>query len=94
MAKSALVAMDEFNLFGSRGGDSSVIHVMPDTINCCTTILTCMLPRESNSKETDAALLSIISYPAFALDDMELVNITRNQILTKLQGTCSSFYVI
>ena len=45
-----------------------------------------MLPRESNSKETDAALLSIISYPAFALDDMELVNVTRQEILTKLQG--------
>ncbi len=44
------------------------------------------MPRESNSKETDAALLSIISYPAFALDDMELVNLTRQEILTKLQG--------
>ena len=93
MAKSALVAMDELDLFGSRGGDASVIHVMPDTINWCNTILTCLLPRESNSKETDAALLSIISYPAFALDDMELVNLTRNQILTKLQGRygCSRF---
>lgn len=59
---------------------------MPDMIQWCNTILTCMLPRESNSKETDAALLSIISYPAFALDDMELVNLTRNEILTKLQG--------
>jgi phosphorylase kinase alpha/beta subunit len=87
MAKSALVAMDELDLFGSRGGDCSIIHVLPDTINWCNTILTCMLPRESNSKETDAALLSIISYPAFALDNIELVNLTRNQILTKLQGT-------
>ena len=93
MAKAALEALDELDLFGSRGGDSSIIHVMPDTINWCNTILTCMLPRESNSKETDAALLSIISYPAFALDDMELVNLTRNEILTKLQGRygCSRF---
>lgn len=86
MAKAALQALDELDLFGSRGGDASVIHVMPDTVQWCNTILTCMLPRESNSKETDAALLSIISYPAFALDDMELVNLTRNVILTKLQG--------
>ncbi len=41
---------------------------MPDTIYWCNTILQCMLPRESNSKETDSALLSIISYPAFAVN--------------------------
>lgn len=87
MAKAALQALDELDLFGSRGGESSVIHVMPDMIQWCNAILTCLLPRESNSKETDAALLSIISYPAFALDDMELVNLTRNVILTKLQGS-------
>lgn len=86
MAKAALQAMDELDLFGSRGSDASVIHVMSDTIYWCNTILTCMLPRESNSKETDAALLSIISYPGFALDDMELVNLTRQEILSKLQG--------
>jgi phosphorylase kinase alpha/beta subunit len=86
MAKAALEALDELDLFGAHGGDSSVIHVMPDTINWCNTILSCMLPRESQSKETDAALLSIISYPAFALNDMELVNVTRQEILTKLQG--------
>lgn len=93
MAKAALQALDELDLFGSRGGDASVIHVMPDTIHWCNTILTCMLPRESNSKETDAALLSIISYPAFALEDIELVNLTRKEILTKLQGKygCSRF---
>lgn len=86
MAKAALEALDEADLFGSHGGYSSVIHVMPDTIYWCNTILQCMLPRESNSKETDSALLSIISYPAFALDDMNLINLTRNEILNKLQG--------
>ena len=86
MAKAALEALDELDLFGSRGGYSSVIHVMPDTIYWCNTVLQCMLPRESNSKETDAALLSIISYPAFALDDMNLISLTRNEILNKLQG--------
>lgn len=93
MAKAALESLDELNLFGAHGGDSSVIHVMPDTIHWCNIILSCMLPRESQSKETDAALLSIISYPAFALNDMELVNVTRNEILKKLQGNfgCSRF---
>jgi phosphorylase kinase alpha/beta subunit len=52
-----------------------------------------MLPRESNSKETDAGLLSVISYPAFALNDIDLINLTRTDILTKLQGKygCSRF---
>ncbi|XP_060689280.1 phosphorylase b kinase regulatory subunit alpha, liver isoform-like isoform X3 [Hemiscyllium ocellatum] len=42
--------------------------------------------RASTSKEIDAGLLSIISYPAFAVDDIDLVNITKNEIITKLQG--------
>ena len=45
-----------------------------------------MLPRESNSKEVDAALLSIIGFPAFAVDDPELIKITRTTIQEKLQG--------
>lgn len=45
-----------------------------------------MLPRESNSKELDSGLLSVISFPAFALDDPELIEITRQAIVSKLQG--------
>uniref|UniRef100_A0A8C5SVU7 Phosphorylase b kinase regulatory subunit n=1 Tax=Laticauda laticaudata TaxID=8630 RepID=A0A8C5SVU7_LATLA len=45
-----------------------------------------MLPRASTSKEIDAGLLSIISYPAFAIEDMNIVNATKNEIITKLQG--------
>lgn len=45
-----------------------------------------MLPRESNSKELDSGLLSIISFPAFAVDDPQLIHITRSTIVTKLQG--------
>lgn len=44
-----------------------------------------MLPRASTSKEIDAGLLSIISYPAFAVEDMNVVNVTKNEIITKLQ---------
>ena len=38
------------------------------------------------AQEIDAGLLSIISYPAFAVDDESIVNVTRQQILDKLQG--------
>jgi phosphorylase kinase alpha/beta subunit len=43
-----------------------------------------MLPRESNSKEVDAALLSVIGYPAFAACNKELVNKTRDEIIRKV----------
>ena len=35
-----------------------VIHVMPDEIQKCRAVLQSMLPRESMSKETDAALFT------------------------------------
>lgn len=44
-----------------------------------------MLPRASTSKEIDAGLLSIISFPAFAVEDVNLVNVTKNEIISKLQ---------
>lgn len=45
-----------------------------------------MLPRESSSKEIDSGLLSVISFPAFAVDDPQLITLTRNTIIDKLQG--------
>ncbi|XP_023214485.1 probable phosphorylase b kinase regulatory subunit alpha [Centruroides sculpturatus] len=84
MAKAALEAMDELDLFGGRGGPSSVIHVLADESQKCHAVLQSMLPRESNSKEVDAALLSIISFPAFAVEDPELIALTRNTVLDKL----------
>lgn len=48
-------------------------------------ILYSMLPRASTSKEIDAGLLSIISYPAFAVEDINLVNVTKSEIISKLQ---------
>lgn len=47
-----------------------------------------MLPRASTSKEIDAGLLSVISYPAFAVEDADLVNITKAEIISKLQVHC------
>ncbi|XP_055893663.1 probable phosphorylase b kinase regulatory subunit alpha isoform X12 [Biomphalaria glabrata] len=86
MAKAALEAINELDLFGSRGGPASVIHVLPDEAQQCQAILQSMLPRESISKEVDAALLTVISFPAFAVDDPELIALTHKTIKEKLEG--------
>jgi phosphorylase kinase alpha/beta subunit len=86
MAKAALEAMNGLDLFGVRGGPLSVIHVLPDEIARSRITLESILPRESSSKETDAALLSVIGFPAFAVEDAQLVERTRNKIIEKLQG--------
>lgn len=86
MAKAALEAMDGFNLFGSVKSQEAVIHVIPSDVARSRLTLQSLLPRESNSKETDAALLSIIGYPAYAVEDEKLVKQTRDKILKKLSG--------
>ncbi|XP_011300894.1 probable phosphorylase b kinase regulatory subunit alpha [Fopius arisanus] len=86
MAKAALEAMNELDLFGARGGPTSVIHVLADEAQKCQAVLQSMLPRESNSKELDSGLLSIISFPAFAVDEPNLIQLTRDAITKKLQG--------
>uniref|UniRef100_A0A8K9VBK3 Phosphorylase b kinase regulatory subunit n=1 Tax=Oncorhynchus mykiss TaxID=8022 RepID=A0A8K9VBK3_ONCMY len=86
MAKAALEAIDELDLFGAHGGPKSVIHVLPDEVEHCQAILCSMLPRASTSKEIDAGLLSIISFPAFAVEDADLVTITKTEIISRLQG--------
>ncbi|KAJ8416764.1 hypothetical protein AAFF_G00326420 [Aldrovandia affinis] len=86
MAKAALEALDELNLFGAKGGPGSVVHALADDIQHCQSILNSMLPRASTSKEVDAGVLSIISYPAFAVEDINIVNITKEEIISKLQG--------
>lgn len=53
-----------------------------------------MLPRASTSKEVDASVLSVISYPAFAVEDSELVEITKQEIITKLQVSGSALLTL
>ncbi|XP_026955430.1 phosphorylase b kinase regulatory subunit alpha, skeletal muscle isoform isoform X4 [Sagmatias obliquidens] len=86
MAKAALEALDELDLFGVKGGPQSVIHVLADEVQHCQSILNSILPRASTSKEVDASLLSVISFPAFAVEDNQLVELTKQEIITKLQG--------
>jgi GH15 family glucan-1,4-alpha-glucosidase len=86
MVVAAMQAINGVNLFGAKGGPSSVIHALPDEITRNYTTLHSALPRESNSKEIDSALLSVIGYPAFAVHDSKLLAKTRSEIETKLRG--------
>ncbi|XP_062513812.1 phosphorylase b kinase regulatory subunit alpha, skeletal muscle isoform-like [Corticium candelabrum] len=93
MAKAALEAINEFDLFGSLGGPESVIHVLADERQHCRTIFHSLLPRESSSKEVDSALLTVIGFPAFACNDCDLVEQTREKIENELKGNygCKRF---
>ena len=42
MAKAALEAMNEHDLFGARGGPMSVIHVLADDTQKCQAVLEVM----------------------------------------------------
>ncbi|WP_345970913.1 glycoside hydrolase family 15 protein [Sulfurimonas sp. HSL1-6] len=86
MAKAALEALDGFNLYGTARGLEGVIHVVASDVARSRFTLHGLLPRESTSKETDAALLSVIGYPAYAVEDAELVNKTSQKIRKKLAG--------
>jgi phosphorylase kinase alpha/beta subunit len=86
MAKAALEALSEFNLFGKDGGQASVIHVVSDDIARSRIALESLLPRESTSKEVDSAVLSITGFPAFAVDNQTLRRKTEALISEKLEG--------
>uniref|UniRef100_A0A8C5FGI6 Phosphorylase b kinase regulatory subunit n=1 Tax=Gadus morhua TaxID=8049 RepID=A0A8C5FGI6_GADMO len=86
LAKSALEAINGFNLFGNQGCSWSVIFVDLDAHNRNRQTLCSLLPRESRSHNTDAALLPTISYPAFAVDDDALYSQTLDKIVRKLRG--------
>lgn len=83
IAKAALEAMDglEFRCEG-RGP----IQVPADDIARARETLQVLLPGESASKETDAALLAVVGWPAFAVDDKVLISHTRGRILDRLAG--------
>ncbi|KAJ7985910.1 hypothetical protein DPEC_G00345370 [Dallia pectoralis] len=86
MAKAALEAINGFNLFGNQGCSWSIIFVDLDAHNRNRQTLSSLLPRESRSHNTDAALLPCISYPAFAVDDDALYSQTLDKVVRKLKG--------
>jgi len=93
MAKAALEALNGLDLFGIRGSQASVLHVLSDEIARSRITLESLLPWESSSKEVDSALLSIVGYPAFAVEDTELRDRTRRRVIEQLRGNygCKRF---
>ncbi|XP_044751763.1 probable phosphorylase b kinase regulatory subunit beta isoform X2 [Coccinella septempunctata] len=85
-AKAALEAINGCNLFGEKGASWSVIYVDIDAHNRNRSIFETMLPRESSSKDVDAALLATISFPAFATHEDILYSETKSRVLRKLKG--------
>ena len=86
MALAALEAMDGLNLFGTEGSQASLVHVVADDIARTRIALSALLPRESISKEVDAALFSITGFPAFAVTDPILRAQTHQRSVDKLEG--------
>jgi len=93
MALAALEAMNGFDLYGGEGDEKSTVHVLPDEIARTEITLKTLLPRESNSKEVDAALLSVVGFPAFAVRNMASIEQTQREVVNKLQGAfgCKRF---
>lgn len=83
MAKAALEAIQGFVFLPGR---APAIHVPGDDIANARTTLMNLLPRESQSKETDGALLTIIGYPAYAVERPAMVVRIRSEIVGKLEG--------
>jgi phosphorylase kinase alpha/beta subunit len=93
MAKAAMEALSGLNLFGIRGSQASVLHVLSDEVARSRITLQSLLPWESSSKEVDSALLSIVGYPAFAVEDADLTDLTRKRVIDQLLGNygCKRF---
>ncbi|EDY39284.1 phosphorylase kinase alpha subunit [Cyanobium sp. PCC 7001] len=86
MVKAALEALEDLDLFGPHGDGSCCLVIPHDAIVRLRRALQGLLPRESASKEVDAACLSVIGYPAWAVEDRELAERTRNKIRAELGG--------
>ncbi|KAL6739447.1 hypothetical protein Aduo_012901 [Ancylostoma duodenale] len=86
MVKAALEAINGFNLYGTTGNSASVIYMDIDGHNRNRTTFETILPRESNSKNTDAALLMTVGWPAFASHDETLFTKTVGKCIRKLEG--------
>ena len=86
LVKAALEALEGLDLYGPHGDGRCSLHIPHDAIVRLRRALTGLLPRESASKEVDAACLSVIGYPAWAVEDPALVERTRTKIRSELGG--------
>ncbi|MFZ4068484.1 MAG: glycoside hydrolase family 15 protein [Caulobacterales bacterium] len=85
MAKAALEAMSDLVL-PLTDDAAAIIRVAPDEIVRARETLAALLPAESASKETDAALFSILGFPAYAVEDAGLAFRTKALAIEKLMG--------
>ena len=86
LVKAALEALEGLDLYGPHGDGSCCLVIPHDAIVRLRRALQGLLPRESASKEVDSACLSVIGYPAWAVDEPQLVERTRAKIRAQLGG--------
>jgi phosphorylase kinase alpha/beta subunit len=86
LVKAALEALEGLDLYGPHGDGSATLVIPHDAIVRLRRALRGLLPRESASKEVDAACLAVIGYPAWAVEDPKLVERTRSKIRQELGG--------
>jgi len=86
LVKAALEALEGLDLYGPHGDGSATLVIPHDAIVRLRRALRGLLPRESASKEVDAACLAVIGYPAWAVEDPRLVERTRSKIRSELGG--------
>jgi phosphorylase kinase alpha/beta subunit len=86
MAKAALESLDGLDLFGIHGDGSRQIVIPQGALVRLRRALKNLLPRESASKEADSACLSVVGYPAWAVEDQGLVQRTLRRIRRELGG--------
>lgn len=86
LVKAALESVNGWNAYGVSGTSDSVIYVDIDGHSRNRTTFETILPRESNSKNTGAALLLAIGWPAFATHDDKLFDQTLNKCVRHLEG--------
>jgi phosphorylase kinase alpha/beta subunit len=87
LVKAALEALEGLDLYGPHGNGSCCLVIPHDAIVRLRRALRGLLPRESASKEVDSACLSVIGYPAWAVEDPQLAQRTRAKIRAELGGT-------
>ena len=86
LVKAALEALEGLDLYGPHGDGSCCLVIPHDAIVRLRRALKGLLPRESASKEVDSACLSVIGYPAWAVEDPQLAQRTRHKIRVELGG--------
>ncbi|MCP9775816.1 phosphorylase kinase [Cyanobium sp. WAJ14-Wanaka] len=86
LVKAALESLEGLDLYGPHGDGSACLVIPHDAIVRLRRALRSLLPRESASKEVDSACLSVIGYPAWAVEDPALAERTRRKIRAELGG--------